>query len=128
LILVDTDILIDVMRKYPPALQWLGSLSEEEILVPGYVAMELVQGCRNKAEQDTVLRELRKFHLVWPAAATCDQAFETFTELRLSAGVGIIDTLIGQTAVELGLPLHTFNVKHYSPIPGLQTVQPYRRA
>ena len=127
MILVDADILIDVTRQYPPALQWLANLGEEEVLVPGYVAMELVQGCRNKREQDTVLREIRKFQVVWPDAPTCDAAFDTFTQLWLSAGVGVLDTLIGQTAVALGLPLHTFNRKHYAAIPNLQTVQPYPR-
>jgi hypothetical protein len=34
------------MLQCPPALQWLGSLGEEEIVAPGYVAMELVDGCR----------------------------------------------------------------------------------
>jgi hypothetical protein len=27
----------------------------------------------------------------------------------------------------LGLPLHTFNVKHFQHVPGLTTIQPYTR-
>ncbi len=37
------------------------------------------------------------------------------------------DVLIGQTALSLGLPLHSFNQRYYSFIPGAQTIQPYTR-
>jgi hypothetical protein len=51
MLLMDTDIMIDLLRKHPPAVAWLRSLGEEEIALPGFVVMELIQGCRNKAEQ-----------------------------------------------------------------------------
>jgi predicted nucleic acid-binding protein len=35
--------------------------------------------------------------------------------------------LIAQIAIALGAPLHTFNQKHYSFTPGIQTVQPYEQ-
>jgi len=50
MVLVDTDIMIDVLRQFPEALAWLASIGAEAIVVPGFVAMELVQGCRNRAE------------------------------------------------------------------------------
>jgi predicted nucleic acid-binding protein len=52
--LFDTDIMIDILRGHPPAIQWLASLGDEEIILPGYVVMELIQGCGNKAEQQQV--------------------------------------------------------------------------
>jgi len=125
--LLDSDIMIDFLRKYPPAISWLSSLGEEEIALPGYVAMELMQGCRNKLE----LQEIRKFianvEVIWPTHETCDQALETFADYNLSHNLGLIDALISQTSIAFGLPLHTFNVKHYAVIPGLITIQPYKR-
>lgn len=51
MILLDSDVMIDLLRQYPPAMRWLNSLDEEEEMVlPGYVVMELIQGCRNKRE------------------------------------------------------------------------------
>jgi len=35
--------------------------------------------------------------------------------------------LIAQTAIELGVPLYTFNQKHYQVVPYLQTRQPYQK-
>lgn len=59
MILLDTDVLIDLLRRYAPAVEWFDALPvDEEIVVPGYVVMELIQGCRNKAEQERVQREL----------------------------------------------------------------------
>ena len=57
MILLDSDIIIDFLRKYPPAVTWLRSLEDEQIALPGYVAMELIQGCNNKIE----LQEIRRF-------------------------------------------------------------------
>jgi len=57
MILLDSDVMIDILRKYPPAMVWFNTLNEkEEIALPGYVMMELIQGCRNKAEQKRLQR------------------------------------------------------------------------
>lgn len=50
-----------------------------------------------------------------------------FARYYLSHNLGIIDALIGQMAVSLDLPLHTFNQKHYETIPNLKLIQPYRK-
>ena len=127
MILVDSDIIIDFLRKYPPAIEWLTSLGDEELALPGYVVMELVQGCTNKGD----LRKLEKFiedvDVIWPSPETCDDALAIFTQFNLSHHLGVLDALIGQTAVAIDLPIHTFNRKHYAAIPDLVTVQPYQK-
>lgn len=125
MILLDTDVMIDLLRQYPPAVVWLGSLGEEEILLPGFVVMELLQGCRNKAEQEEVERKLGAYSIVWPSPEMCNEALSVFASYHLSHGLGILDALIGQMAAALKLPLYTFNQKHYAAIPDLKTVQPY---
>lgn len=54
MIFFDTDVMIDLLRQYPPAKNWLEVLGEEEILLPGFVGMELIQGCKNKRELNNV--------------------------------------------------------------------------
>ena len=128
MILLDSDVIIDLLRQYPPAMMWFDALNDEEVLIlPGYVVMELIQGCRNKAEQEKVQRELATYGIVWPAPADCDEALSIFTEYHLSHNAGLIDTLIGQIAVALKVPLYTFNQKHYRFIPTLLTIQPYEK-
>jgi hypothetical protein len=126
MVMLDTDVMVDLLRQYPPAVAWLESL-EEEIILPGFVVMELIQGCRNKAEQEQVKENLTGYNVIWPSSETCDAALSVFTHFHLSHSVGILDAIIGQMAVTLGLPLYTFNQKHYATIPGLRTVQPYER-
>jgi predicted nucleic acid-binding protein len=118
MLLLDTDIMIDVLRRYPPALAWLASLGSTQLALPGYVVMELIQGCRNKAEQDQLERALTAYQIVWPSAAACDAALVSFSQHHLSHSLGIIDALIAHMAIELGAPLHTFNRSTTTRSPG----------
>jgi predicted nucleic acid-binding protein len=126
-ILVDIDVMIDVLRRHGPAVAWLDSLDTEVIGIPGLVAMELLQGCRNREEQDQLERFLRPYQRHWPSQADYAHAFDDFIAYRLSHDLGILDALIAETAVGLNTQLATFNTKHYSVVPNAQIVQPYER-
>jgi predicted nucleic acid-binding protein len=127
MILLDTDVMIDLLRRYPPAVAWLESLGDEEILLPGFVVTELLQGCRNKAEQEKLAKEFQPYAVTWPAPEACNEALAVFASAYLSHGLGMLDALIGQATIALHIPLHTFNDKHYAAVPRLQTVQPYTK-
>ena len=127
MIFLDSDIIIDFLRRYPPAITWLESIDGEEAALSGYVAMELIQGCNNKVELQQIRRLIANFEIVWATAETCNQALDVFAEYNLSHGLGLIDALIGQTSISVWWPLHTFNVKHYAVIPNLTILQPYKR-
>jgi predicted nucleic acid-binding protein len=116
---LDTDVLIDLSRGYPPALAWFASLVDPS-LVPGYAVFELLTGCDNALW-------LRPFRIYWPTTIDCDRALATFARLSLSHNLGILDALIGECAVGLGVPLCTFNVRHFRAVAGLTTEQPYER-
>jgi len=63
--LLDSDVMIDLLREHPPAVAWLSSLGETEISIPGFVVMELLQGCRNNSEQQHVQNSLSPFGVIW---------------------------------------------------------------
>ncbi len=121
--LLDADVMVDVARNYPPAIVWLMGLGS--VGLPGLVAMELLQGCRNLTVQRRLEKQLQRYPSYWPTLADCQRGYQDFAAYRLSYGLGLIDALIGATAVGYGEPLATFNVKHYAVIAGLTTVQPY---
>jgi len=127
-ILLDTDAMIDVLRQFPPAIAWLWSLGDEEIALPGYVVMELLDGEPNKEAMARVQRALTPYDVYWPMADDCDRALALFSRLKLSHGLGPFDALIAETAKGLGVPLQTFNLRHDSHVPGLKAVRLYARA
>jgi hypothetical protein len=128
MVIVDTDVLVDVFRKYAPAVEWMAkTVAENEVVLPGYVVMELIQGCRNREEQEKMKKTIEEYAVVWPSEDTCNQAAELLAEHHLGTGMGIIDALIGQMAMDIGLSLHTCNKKHYENIPGLEVVVPYKK-
>ena len=126
-LMIDTDILVDVLCDYPPALAWLKTMRTELIDVPGLTALELLQGCRNRNEQRRVETFLQPYSLRWPTQADCERAFTDFSLYHLSDSLSILDALIAETAVGLNLELATFNQKHYNVVKTLRTFQPYSR-
>ena len=127
MILIDTDIMVDVLRRYEPAVAWLDSLGTALIGIPGLVAMELLQSCRDRDEKQQVEALLRPYTLYWPSPLDCARAFEGFSSHHLSHGLGILDALIAETAVGHEAQLATFNEKHYRIVEALSTIQPYAR-
>ena len=125
MIFLDTDIMIDFFRRYPPALGWLDDIGKEEVGLSGFVAMELIQGCQNIKEQGKLEKVLSDYQIIWPSDEVCDQALWVFASYHLSYSLSLLDALIAQTAISLGVPLCTFNEKHYACIKGLTTNQPY---
>jgi predicted nucleic acid-binding protein len=125
MILLDTDVMVDILRGYEPAKIWLETV--DEIGVVGLVAMELIQGCQNAREQRMLEKDLSEYQLYWPSVEDCNRALKTFSSHHLSDNIGLLDALIAETAIGIQAQLATFNVKHYRAINGLQSLQPYTR-
>lgn len=124
IVLLDTDVLIDVARAVPKAVSWLKTL-QSEIGVSSLVAMELINGCLNKQEQRNMQRTLDKLHIFYINKTYAKKALTTFSEVHLRNGIGIIDVLIAYTAIQENLLLYTRNKKHYQVVKGLQFDVPY---
>ena len=127
MLLLDTDVMVDILRGYEPAKQWLEAAQNQILGIPGLVAMELLQGCENSREQKCLEKILSGFPLLWAEPSHCEQALKIFATYRLSHQLGLLDGLIAETAIGVGAELATFNVKHYQVLKELQTIQPYTR-
>jgi predicted nucleic acid-binding protein len=127
MIMLDTDVMIDILRKYKPSLDWLSINQNENIALSGFVLMELIQGCKHKPEQIIIEKSLKEVTILWPSHETCQNAYSVYSKYHLSHNIGILDALIGQTAVDLKLPIYTFNEKHYNIIPGIIIKAPYKK-
>lgn len=129
MLLLDTDVLIDILRGHRPAVAWLAASTTDHghIGVAGLAIMELIQGCRNQLEVKRVQRFARQFLAYWPTATDCERALVSFGRLRPTHGASLVDVLVAETSIGLQARLATFNTKHYSPIPELDLFSPYAR-
>jgi len=124
--LLDTDVLVDVVRQHSAAVLWTAGISPAPT-VPGYAAMELLNGARDSEERRKLEQFLSGFRIVWPSEAALASMLWQFTGYRLAGGVGMIDALIASTALDRDEALATFNAKHYQMAPGLKILRPYDR-
>lgn len=125
LVLVDTDVLIDAGRNIGDAVACLEQIDRQASLAISVVsAMELVIGCRNKAELRILDKFLLRFQVVKLNEQISDIAIDLLRRYRLSHGLLIADALIAATALSQSIPLVTKNERDYRYIAGLHLL-PY---
>ena len=125
LTIVDTDILIDVGRDVPEAAECLTRIEQHSVPAISVITqMELLVGCRNKAEQRHVERFLERFHVLKLTEQVSDTAINLLRQHRLRHGLAIPDALIAATAIALNQPFISKNQRDYRFIKGLQLL-PY---
>lgn len=86
--------------------------------------MELIIGCRNKAELRSLDKFLSRFQRVKLNEQTSTLAIDLLRRYRLSHGLLIADALIAATALLQDIPLVTKNERDYRFIAGLRLL-PY---
>jgi predicted nucleic acid-binding protein len=125
---LDTDVLVDCPRGTSSAQDWLTRAANETFQVPGIVAMELLVGCQNQADQQRTRKFLSSFDVVWPDAAEFARAYELLAEHHLAFGLSIPDCLIAAMALSRSARLYTFNLRHFRAVSGLDAQSPYSRS
>lgn len=118
--ILDTDFLIDVLRRSQPAIEQLATLrdSPEELFITHINLCELYRGAyqskniqKNLVEIDTLLNYLG----LLPFTQTADQRFgELITDLeKQGSQIEEMDTLIASLALVHGQTILTRNIKHF---------------
>jgi hypothetical protein len=123
MILVDSDILIWVMRGDDRASTFLDDIASPAISAVSY--MELVQGMRNRRELAalTAFAQARKVRLLPISESITGRAVRLVERHFLSHHLQLADALIAASALENKLTLATGNVKHFKAISGLKLRQ-----
>jgi predicted nucleic acid-binding protein len=117
-VLLDTSVLIDVLRGSQPAADWLGSLGE----VPScseLTRVEVLRGVRSpeRSQTDRLLGSMRWVAVDEPISRRGGELGRRYR--RSHKGLSIVDFLIAGTAQLLDAELATANVRHYPMFPGL---------
>lgn len=122
--ILDTDIVVDLLKDYPPAVDWYSRQNRLLAITP-IVWMEAVQGVKNKPELVKVVRVLTRYPIEHTTPSDHEWAMRQLEAFHLSHGIQFQDTLIASVAVRLNVPLYTRNLKHYAPLPNLRVESPY---
>lgn len=121
--LLDSAIVVDLLRKYQPSENWLRM---QGILgITRVVWWEIIEGAPDKIRQQRAIKLLNRFQLVELSAG--DMAWATNMHIRwhLSDDIDIFDCLIASVSYRLQLPLYTTNIKHFTPILSALAQRPY---
>jgi predicted nucleic acid-binding protein len=122
--LIDTDVLIDYLRGYTEAVDFLETNASEACVSAMNIA-ELYQGIRDGKEQAKLSKMLSVLTAlpITPEIAELGGLYSR--DFRASHGCGLADCLIAATTELHGLTLVTLNAKHF---PMLQSViTPYQK-
>lgn len=120
MILIDTDVLIDVSRDVYTAVICLQEIATRDIpAISAVTQMELIVGCRDKAESQKLDKFLKHFQIHPITEPISREAVELLRRFRLSHGLLIPDALIAATAIRLNIQFVSKNQKDYRFIPAL---------
>jgi len=126
-LLLDTTVLVDLSRGHAGSADFVDSIRDAGI--PAHVsvvsAMELIAGCRDKAETKKAQRLIESLALVHISPSASILAYDFMLSYSRSHGLSIPDALIAAVAVTQDLELATDNERHFGMIPGLVVNRPY---
>lgn len=121
LVIIDTDILIDVGRGDETAIDCLQHIEKQfQLAISAVTQMELIVGCRNKVELNELKKFFQYFQCLKLTEQISDRAVNLLGQYRLSHGLLIADALIAATALEYDEEFITKNQRDYRFIGGLK--------
>jgi len=120
--LIDTNILVDAMRGYPKAVDFVNNI---DIRVSIIVLLELIKGATSKESLNLITNYFEDLDVVYLDLGTQELALSLYKEYRLINAFDINDALIAATALKNNLKLVTKNTKHFKMIKKLKVISPY---
>lgn len=122
-LLIDTDILIDYLRDYQPAVDWLEALTVD-LNISAINVAEIYSGMRD-FERRKIETLLECFTIIPLDTALAETGGLLRRDFGKNHGTGLADAIIAATVQKLGCFLATLNQKHY-PMPD-SVIVPYRK-
>jgi len=119
MILVDTNILIEVFKGNAAIIDSVSNAGPENLALSSITVMELYYGALNKLELQRIRKHVAAFRIVHISTAISETATLLIERYAKSHNLQIPDALIAATALEAQSELFTLNVKDFQFISGL---------
>jgi predicted nucleic acid-binding protein len=123
-LLIDTDVLVDYLREFPPAVDYLEAL-EEELCTSSIVVAELYGGVRDGKDRQALGSLLSVFEIKPIDADLAERGGLLRRDYAPKHGTGIADALIAATVQQCGAELVTLNARHFPMLHDV--IVPYRK-
>ena len=120
MILTDTCVLIEYLKKNAEVTTEINAAGTENIMLNTIIVMELLAGARNKVELNSIKKRLNDFKILDINQSIMDKASSLMETFYLSHGLKIPDAVIAATAIYYNIPLFTFNKKDFRYIPKIK--------
>lgn len=123
-VICDSDVLIDYWdvnktRHFATKQMIDNIIGLNHVLISAITYMELMIGVKNKEDLARKRKNLKAFNCILLNESITQNAFVLLSQYRLSHGLSIPDCLIASSAIEINLPLFTYNLKDFNFIKGL---------
>lgn len=123
-LIVDTDIIIDVIRNNSKAISFLQNAEKDNLLALSEITnMELIIGCRNKNELIALKKFMRRFEIISLNELVGKKASELIEIHYLSHNLHIPDAINASISIVFDIPFVTKNRRDYSFIKELNLLR-----
>ena len=125
----DTDVMIDFwetrnQRHASTKNIILEQIGTDNVVLTTITKIELLAGAVNKSDIHKISKKLSRFTIELFSPAIAIRTFALIETYALSHGLALPDSIIAATAIEMDLPLFTYNIKDYKFIKGLLLYTP----
>jgi len=129
--IIDTDILIDLLRNKKEAVAFIETLEEKKIVLSTTVinAFELYYGAYKSTQTPKNLQATKKLlsrlEVLSLTPRSAQRAGHIYAQLEAKGQtIGVRDTIIGAIALNRNLSVATRNTEHFKKITDLKIVPP----
>ncbi len=120
MILLDTNILIEMYKGNEVIIHRIKVIGQNNIAISDVTSAELLFGARNKDELKILKKDIEKLTTVSISTNISKLAVNLVEKYSLSHKLSLPDALIAATAIQNDIHLFTLNIKDFKFIKGLK--------
>jgi predicted nucleic acid-binding protein len=125
MIIIDTDVMIDLSHGIQDAENLIEKLTYDTIAISIITVMEIMRGCRNQKEILSATEFLNLFESIHVSESISQNCVELIARYSTNYGLSIPDAFIAATCIITDSELYTRNIRHFQMIDGLKVTKPY---
>jgi predicted nucleic acid-binding protein len=120
LVILDSNILIDMMRSVKTTLHQVEEIGMENVVISSITVIEVLNGARNRMDFNKIENNIKDIPVIHFTENISKMAEEFSRKFSMANPTQVPYLIIGATAIHFNLKLFTHNKKDFRFIPGIQ--------